>query len=357
MGRCRHAPLFIMEDRMQRTIITLLLSLALGFGVAFAQDERPGEGVTVQPAVATWESALPIEAITATLLEELGYEVQPAQSVSNPIFYQSVTQGDVDYWTNGWFPLHNAQVPDNFEENAEVVGMIVEAGALQGYLVDIASIEEYGITSLDDFRRPEVKEAFDANGDGRADLVACPPGWGCEGVINHHLDAFDLRDHINPIEASYSASFADMLARYRNGEPVLYYTWTPNFTIVQMPIGEDAMWINVPGTDPAPGQEGFEDAMTVSGVEGAVTDPINFGFEANDIRFVANREFLDANPPARALFEAVEIPLDDISQMTVRIGEGESSESDVSAMAAEWIEDNRDQVEDWLTQAREAAAN
>ena len=342
---------------MNRILVSLLLTLGLTLGAAFAQNERPGEGTSVQPAVATWESALPIEAVAANLLEELGYEVEDAQSVSNPIFYQSVMQGDVDYWTNGWFPLHNNTLPDGFEETAEQVGTIVESGALGGYLVDIESIEEFGITGLEDFKREEVKEAFDANGDGKADLVACPPGWGCEQTINHHLDAYDLRDHINPVEAAYAASFADALARYRNGEPIFFYTWTPNFTTVELPPGEEVMWINVPEVNPSPAQEGLEDGLVATGVEGAVTDPIRMGFVANDIRSVANSAFLEENPAAAALLESLEIPLGDISQMTVRISEGESSADAIDAMAAEWIENNRDLADEWLSAARDAAAN
>jgi glycine betaine/proline transport system substrate-binding protein len=339
---------------IRKLLIALIAALPLAFGTAVAQDQ-PGEGVSIQPAVATWQSALPVEAIFASLLGELGYDVEDPQSVSNPIFYQSVAQGDVDYWANGWFPLHNAQLPNNFEENASLAGMIVENGALQGYLVDNASIEEYDITSLEDFKRPEVKEAFDANGDGKADMVACPPGWGCEQVIAHHMDAYDLHDHVNLITAAYSASFADALARYRAGEPILYYTWTPNFTVAALELGDDVSWINVPEIVPSEGQEGLEDAMVASGVRGGVTDPLRFGFVANDIRPVANNDFLAANPAAEALFGAVQIPLADISEMTRRISEGESSDDDIDAMASEWIENNRDTVDGWLEQARSAS--
>jgi glycine betaine/proline transport system substrate-binding protein len=346
-----------MEAIMKKSLLISILAvgaLALG-GSALAQEERPGEGVRVQPAVATWESALPIEAIFRVLLEELGYDVQPAQAVSNPIFYQAVTQGDVDYWANGWFPIHNGQLPRNFEENASTVGTIVDNGAIQGYLVDKASAEEYDITSLEDFKRPEVKEAFDANGDGKADLGACPPGWGCEQVISHHLDAYDLHDHVNAITAGYSAMFADVVARYRNGEPVLYYTWTPNFTIQQLVPGEDVVWINVPETIPSEAQEGLEEAMTISGVDGAVSDPLTMGFVANDIQAVANDDFLAENPAAERLFELIEIDLADVSEMTVRISEGENSNREIEAMASEWIDSNRSEVDSWLEEARAAA--
>ena len=53
-------------------------------------------------------------------------------------------------------------------------------------------------------------KAFDANGDGKADMVACPPGWGCEKVITGHFNELKLGEFINPIKAEYSASLADL---------------------------------------------------------------------------------------------------------------------------------------------------
>ncbi len=339
----------------KNTILSILLAAFLTLaGTAFAQ-QQPGEGVSVQPGVATWQSALPLEAVFAQLLGELGYNVQDAQSLSNPIFYQAVTQGDVDYWTNGWFPLHNEQLPDNFEENAQTVGTILENGALQGYLVDIPSQEEFEITSLEDFKRPEVKEAFDADGDGRADLVGCPPGWGCNTVINHHIEVYELADHVNVVEAAYAASFADALARYRNGQPVLYYTWTPNFTLFEMAPGTDVVWINVPEIIPNEAQQGNEEFMTVSDVPGAVSNPLDMGFVAADIQVVANNDFLAANPAAKALFEQVTVSLDDISAMTALINQGMNSDSDIAQIAQVWIALNRTTVDGWLEEARAAA--
>ena len=340
---------------MVRPLTSLIAALALTIsGLALAQD-RPGEGVTVTPAVATWESARPVEAIFSALLGELGYQVERPTSLANPIFYQAVTQGDVDFWANGWFPLHNSQLPDNFDGNASIVGTIVEKGAIQGYLVSKSAAEEFGITSLDDFKRPEVKEAFDRNGDGRADLVACPPGCGCEEVIEHHLDVYDLREHVNDIKAAYTASFADAMAAHRAGEPVFYYTWTPNFTVFELVPGEDVVWINTPGVDPAPAEADLAEFMVVEGVQGAVTDPLTMGFAANDIQVVANDEFLEANPAAARLFEVVEIDLVDISGMTLRFIEGEDSDQAVAAMAEEWIAENRAAVDAWLEEARAAS--
>lgn len=334
---------------------TLALAGTTLVGTALAQADRPGEGVTVRPAVAGWDDARPIQAIFDHLLEELGYEVEPPVLLDNPIFYASVAQGDIDFWTAGWFPLHDSQLPAGFFDTASIPGTIIPAGGTEGYLVTKWAAEEFGITSLEDFKRPEVKEAFDRNGDGRADLVGCPPGWGCEIVINHHLDVYDLRDHVDASSAAYNAAFADALAAYRAGEPVLYYTWTPNFTVFQMVPGVDSVWINVPEIIPNEAQEGFEEAMVVEGIEGGVTDTVLMGFVASDIETVANNDFLEANPAAAYVLANVQLPLNAVSEMVVRMSEGEDSDAAVAAMAAEWVEANRATVDGWLDGARAAA--
>ena len=336
--------------------LALAATLAL-VGAVSAQSETPGDGVTVRPAVAGWDDARPVQAIFDHLLVELGYDVEAPVMLDNPIFYTSVAQGDVDFWTAGWFPLHDTQLPMGFFDSASIAGTIIPAGGTEGYLVTKSAAEEFGITSLDDFKRPEVKEAFDRNGDGKADLVGCPPGWGCEIVINHHLDVYDLRDDVNASSAAYNAAFADALAAYQAGEPVFYYTWTPNFTVFQMVPGEDSVWINVPSIIPNESQEGFEDAMVVDGIAGGVTETVMMGFVASDIQSVANNDFLEANPAAASILENVVLDVTTVSEMVVRMAEGEDSDRAVAALAAEWVEANREQVDAWLEQAREAASS
>ena len=329
------------------------LILLLGL-LAPALAQEPGEGVTVRPAVANWESARPTAAIVVELLTQLGYEVDQPASLANPIFYQSLVNGDVDYWAHSWLPNQENQLPENFDETATFAGTIAAGGALQGYLVDKASADEFGITSLDDFKREDVKAAFDTDGDGKVDLAACEAGWGCADIVDFHMETYGLQNDINVLEASYTAMFADVLARFNSGEPVLYYTWTPNSTTVDLPPGEDVVWINVPETVPTPEQEALVEAMSVSDVMGAVSNPLEMGFPANDILIAANNEFLAANPAAEALFAQIEIPLEDIASMTARINEGEDSDDDVSAMAAEWLSTNQEVIDGWLAEARSA---
>ncbi len=342
---------------MKKLVMGAVVSALVFTGAAtsFAMNHKPGEGVTVEPARATWNTGFFQEALVRRGLEELGYEVDKPKDLQNPIFYKSVALGDVDYWANGWFPNHNSQLPKGFYDDADVYGYVVKSGGLQGYLVSKRDVEKYNIKSLDDFKRDEVKKAFDRNGDGKADLTACPPGWGCENVITHHMKVYDLDDHINPVKASYEAGMAAAMASYKDGDPLFFYTWAPNWTIFKLKPGKDVMWINVPKIMPKDTQKPAVDRMTVSGIEGAVSDPLKAGFVVSDIRVVANKKFIEANPAAKKFFEVFTLPLEDINEQNTRMNAGEKSQKDIEKHVDEWIEANTDTWNGWIEAAQKAA--
>ena len=336
-------------------LLFILLTLAVAATSAQAMDMKPGKGTTIQPARATWNTGFFQEALVHRAFEELGYKVKRPKDLTNPIFYKSVALGDVDYWVNGWFPMYNAQLPKHFHDKAELVGYVMKSGGLQGYLASKREVEKFGIKDLNDFKRPEVKKAFDANGDGKADLIACPPGWGCEKAITFHMQAYDLKDDINEVKAAYEAGMASALGSYKSGKPVFFYTWAPNWTIFKFKPGKDVMWIGVPEIKPSEAQKGSEELMTVSGIEGAVSDPIKLGFVTADIRAVANKKFLKENPAIRAFFEVFSLPLADVNEQNTRMYEGEKSDKDIAKHVDEWIAKNQDKWNSWLATARKAA--
>jgi glycine betaine/proline transport system substrate-binding protein len=345
----------LMTPRLRHALGTLAVSLLVatsGSG-AFAAS-MPGKGVTVQPARATWSTGYFQAEIYIKALQALGYTVKKPKELKNEIFYQAVAQGDVDFWVNGWFPLHN-DLMAKAKSGASVVGYVAKGGALQGYLVDKKTADKYKITNLTDFKKAKIRKLFDSNGDGKADLVACPPGWGCEKVITHQIQAYGLEDDINPIKAEYSASMAAALGRYKAGKPIFFYTWTPNWTVGLLKPGKDVVWIEVPHPDLPKSQKKYENATTVKGVTGCVEDPCKMGWPANDIRPVVNNAFLKKNPAAKRLFEVASIPLQDIFAQNAKMQNGENKEADIERHADEWIENHRDLFDKWLAAARKAA--
>lgn len=317
----------------------------------------PGEGVSVDMARADWSTGYFQAAVYKALLEELGYEVSdPSQNELGPAtFYPALAQGEYDFWVNGWFPIHDeffdADVPDGVVSDfISQVGMQIEAGAIQGFLVDKATADEYGITHLEQIiEDDELNALFDIDGDGTADLLGCDDGWGCQVTIDATIEANDWGDRLNHVSATHATLFADAVARVDDGEPVLVYVWTPSAFITQLVPGTDVIWLGV--ENPLPDQEGAAELPE----EQCPADPCEMGFVAADIRVVANDEFLDENPAARALFEAVELSVTDVALQNVRMDQGEDTQSDIDDHAAEWIENNRDLVDEWLAEARAAA--
>jgi glycine betaine/proline transport system substrate-binding protein len=328
------------------SLLTALFAVLVATS-ATAMEMKPGEGVTLRPARATWNTGFFQEALARRGLKELGYDVQKPKDLTNPIAYKSIYLGDIDYWCNGNFPLHNPQLPKNFEKRAVILDPIIKAGGMQGYLVSKKEVEKFNIKSLEDFKRPEVIEAFDLNGDGKADLTACPPGWGCEKVIAKHMKIYDLDDYIKPSKASYEAGMAAALGAFKSGQPVFFYTWTPNWTVYKFKPGKDVMWINVP--------EKGDTGSVVSGVTGAVTDPLRPGFVVYDITVVANKKFLEKNPAAATFLKNFKLTIDDVSAQNTRMNEGEKSDRDIAKHVDEWIAAHQETWNGWLDAARKAA--
>lgn len=98
-----------------------------------------------------------------------------------------------------------------------------------------------------------------------------------------------------------------------------------------------------------------KDRMTVSGIEGAVSDPVKLGFVVSDIRCVANKKFLADNPAAAKFLEEFTLPLGVINEQNTRMNEGEKTEKDIARHADEWIAKNKATWDGWLEAARKAA--
>ena len=171
---------------------------------------------------ANWDTGYFHAEIYKLGLEELGYKIKKLKDVKPSVFYIGAAQGDVDLWVNGWEANQKAYI-DETKGRVIPVGYVAKGGGMQGYLIDKKTAEKYNIKSILDIKK-HVKK-FDRDNDGKADLVACPPGWGCEKVITSHFEELNLGEFINPLKAEYSATLADTVAAYKNGQSIFYYTW------------------------------------------------------------------------------------------------------------------------------------
>jgi len=311
--------------RLFKLIATLLTSIAIT-SAASAAD--------IKMAKANWDTGYFQAEVYKKALEKMGHTVSAPKAIKPSVFYVAAAAGDLDLWVNGWFGTHDGYIKES-KGKVKPVGYVMKKGGLQGYLVDKKTADKLGIKSVMDIKA-HAKQ-FDSNGDGKADMVACPPGWGCEKQITKHFAELGLGDFINPVKADYSASMADVIAKFKNGKSVLFYTWTPNWTVGALKLGQDIVWIEVP----------YSGTKKVK-VANATKSKINMGFGADDIRPAANKAFLKANPDVKKMLKKASIPLGDIAAQNMKMNAGEKSEKAIKKHAAAWIKANQSTFDSWL---------
>ncbi|PZO10792.1 MAG: proline/glycine betaine ABC transporter substrate-binding protein ProX [Burkholderiales bacterium] len=314
-------------------------------GPATAQT-LPGQGVTVQPLQSSIAEETFQTLLVSRALGKLGFDVQPIKEVEYPTAHVAIANGDATFMADHWDPLH-ADFYKNAGGDAKFYRQgAYSPGAAQGYLIDKKTADAHKITNVDQLKDPAIAKLFDHNGDGKADLTGCNPGWGCEAVIEHHLDAYKLRDTVTHQQGSYSALIADTIARHKQGKPILFYTWTPYWVSGVLRPGQEVVWLQVPFSS-LPGEQAGLDTKLANGQ--------NYGFVLNTQRIVANKAFAEKNPAAAKLFEVMVLPVGDINAQNLRMRDGENKPRDVERHTDAWIKAHQKTFDGWISQALAAA--
>jgi len=338
-----------MHNKFLKWFVPMAATLVVGSGmfsvVNAADKDKPGEGVSITPAFPTIDEERFRGEVAVLGLKELGYDVRKPKETEFPTLYIALAYGDADFTVHNWEVLHN-----DFYQNAggdqalTKVGQVMN-GVLQGYMIDKKTAEAYHIKDVSDLKKPEIAKLFDSNGDGKADLTACNPGWGCELIIEHHMKAYGLQPTVTDNRGSYFALMADTIARFNQGQPVLFYTWTPQWISNVLVEGRDVVWLPVPFTSLPNGKN---DASTVH--EGK-----NLGFPLDSVNAVMNKDYAVKNPAAAKFLSLYHMKAADESEQNFRMQKGEKSRADIIRHANEWVAKHRAEFDGWLKEARAAA--
>jgi len=280
--------------------------------------------------------------VVVEALRALGHDVEITEGVEYPIAYKTVAQEDknVAFMAASWDPLHNNMKKAVGEENLFVGGKYIENCA-QGYLVDKKTAQQYNIKYINDLKDPKIARLFDSSGNGKADLAGCAPGWGCEAVIEHQLDAFGLRETVTHNQGQYSAIITDAIARYNTGKPIIYYTWTPYWVSGKLVPGKDVVFLQVKES----AHPVLEDTALPNGA--------NYGFAVNSQRIVGNTKVNEHKDIAK-LFNIMKVSVNDVSGENMLMANGENKEKDVMRHAKLWIENNKAIFDSWISEAKAA---
>lgn len=338
----------MMLKALTKSIVNLTAAASLAAmtvsGTAMA-EAMPGKGVDVAPIFPSIAEERFRGEIAIAGLEALGYEVEEPKETEYATMMLAVSYGDADFTVHMWDQLHKTFYQKAGGDDTMVRAGNVIPGVLQGYLIDKKTADAHNITNLSDLKKPEIAKLFDADGDGKADLTGCNPGWGCELVIDHHIEAYDLGDTVSHNRGSYFALMADTITRYKEGGSILYYTWVPQWIAGVLVEDQDVVWLEVPHTDLPDGNNSVNTSFNGK----------NLGFAVDQIQAVVNRDFADENPAATKFLSLVQISASDESAQNLKMQDGEKSLDDIKRHAKEWIAANKSTFDGWLAQARAAA--
>lgn len=331
-------------------------ALLMSFTSPVLAQELPGEGKTVRFARSDSLGAQYVQdAILISLIEELGYNVD-LTTIGVSAFLQAASQGDMDITGDMNMPQRALQF-DKVSDKLSLVGQgtIGDGGGINGYSIDKVTAEKHNITDITQLKDPEIAQLFDSDGDGKANLVNCNPGWSCGDVVDFQLEEFGLLDTVESVRATYEPMIAETFSRHRQGDPILYYTWSPSFVTEKLEPGKDVVWLPIP-YGALPDGVSSDGEHAVAGVTGCAggQDPCMMATGSWNWKLAANKEFLNENPAVAKLAEIVQWPI-----ATWSVWEGKMAEQNtdraIAKIAQSWIDENRDVVNEWLAEATTAA--
>ncbi|MDD0852182.1 glycine betaine/L-proline ABC transporter substrate-binding protein ProX [Halobacteriovorax sp. GB3] len=327
---------------MKNLFIGMLLGLS---SLSMAQD-LPGKGVKVYPMHSPIAEEKFQTMILMKALSKLGYDVQPIKEVAYAVAYKSIAQNkddkNIHFLSVNWAPLHENMYKKAGGDKAFYRKGTFIDGCAQGYLIDKKTADKYKIRYFNDLKKPEIAKLFDSDGNGKADLAGCNPGWGCEKVIEHQLDAFKLRKTVEHRQGEYAAIISETIAKFDKGEPVLYYTYTPYWVSGKLVPGKDVVWLQV-----------TESSHPIS-KSTRLPNGDDYGFNINNMRIVANAATGKHHKVAAKLFEVAKMNVNDISLQNMLISKGENTEKQIERHADSWIKAHQKDFDSWIEQAKKA---
>ncbi|MCL7928989.1 choline ABC transporter substrate-binding protein [Halomonas llamarensis] len=208
---------------------TLLIAAGLPMTAQANQCEE------VRFAEVGWTDITATTALATEVLETLGYETR-IDTVSVPIAYSGMKNGDFDVFLGNWMPSM-ASISDPYVEDGSVDRLSANLEGAKYTLAVPQYVYDAGITSVSDLA--ENAEKFDN------DLHGIEAGNDGNELIQQMIDddAFDLGEW-SLVDSSEAGMLAELGARVPNEKWMVFLGWEPhpmntNFDIAYLSGADD----------------------------------------------------------------------------------------------------------------------
>lgn len=313
-------------------IIVLLTVLISGCAGA-APEEKP----TIKLIENNWTSQLVLtEIVEQIVIQQLGYTTERVR-LSASANWPAMCKGEADLATEIWLPGRQPEIQPFLDKGClELAGEVFPGGG--GWVVPRYVVEgdsERGIEPL----APDLKSILDLKEyweifenpeqPGKGELVGGSPGW-----VDDVQDRSMILGYKLPLWRSNqteSVMMARMIAADKKGEPLLMYIWWPHWIFSEV----DLFKLDEP--DPW-----REDCFKT---EEAIVEPVKCGHPVYSINKVVTTELKEKAPQVYNLMKNMTVTEDEINDLMLRV---DVDEEDLSAVAAEWISNNQNSIDQWL---------
>lgn len=282
-----------------RMLSKLLLAVVLAFGLSSAIGARE----TIKIGWTAWSDAEFVTRLAARILEErMGYDVELLQTDIAPQ-YQGLSTGSIDIMLMSWQPGTHEDYLKKVGSKVVNLGLLYTHARL-GWVVP-EYIPEGALKSIEDLRKPEVRENLDGI------ITGIDPGAGLTRLSRQAIDDYGL-DY--ELQISSGAGMTAALERaVRRNEWIVVTGWSPHWKFGAY----DLRYLEDP-----------------KGVLGS--------FER--VHAVSRMGFYQDNVEAAGLFSRMQIPIDDL-QKAMYDAQATSYEEAVTG----YIENNPERIDYWVT--------
>jgi glycine betaine/proline transport system substrate-binding protein len=253
----------------------------------------------------------------AILEDSLGMEVEVNEVNGGGIAFSSVAEGDADFFNEAWLPTTHKDPWEKNKGKSQKLGY-----TYKGTSVGIAVPSYVEVDTFPDFSN--YADQLDGT------LNGIESGAAINDQIRNTIELYGMQDAFSVQAASGPANWQALKTAIDNNEPIAVAAWKPHWK-----------W----------------NVYDIKYVPGATTgDNVDIWGNAEDIFTIVDNDFVDEFPKEAVCFlKEFEANDEQIgSLMNAFRNRGDMSKREA---AQQWIQNNPDDVSQWMQQAEECAAS
>ncbi|EPR07346.1 ABC transporter substrate-binding protein [Agrobacterium sp. TS43] len=333
----------MLNSKLKIALATTALIMGAYAGSAKAEGYCAA-GKTITFAGIDWESGAFITEVMKEILSK-GYDCKVDSIPGNSVTLEQATaNNDVQIFAEEW--IGRSDVWNKAAEAGQVTSVgKTFVGAAEGWFVPeylvkgdpAKGIEAKApdLKSVDQLSDPKIVELFkDPEEPTKGRFLNCPSGWTCEGVNTAKLQAYKLEaNYVNFRPGTGTALDAAIAAAYLQGEPMLFYYWSPTaimgkYKLIQLqePAYSDTCWKELTSAD------GKRDA--------------GCAFPSVEVAYGVNSTFAKEAPDIIAILEKATFPLTEINSSLAYMTD---KQVDATAAAKTFLQTKADIWGSWVS--------